>query len=133
MGFERSLLAGLAAALVIGVSGCASVSRLSGFETSAGLPHSVELSDVAFYPQTQDQCGPAALATVLEHAGVVRTLQQLEADVYVPSAKAVFSWRCSVVLGVLAFCLTFCRVSFMLCGAKWRRVIRWWCCKLALG
>ena len=74
MGFERSLLAGLAAALVIGVSGCASVSRLSGFETSAGLPHSVELSDVAFYPQTQDQCGPAALATVLEHAGVVRTL-----------------------------------------------------------
>ena len=76
MGFERSLLAGFAAALVIGVSGCASTSSLSGFETSAGLPVSVELSDVAFYPQTQDQCGPAAVATVLEHAGVARTLQQ---------------------------------------------------------
>ena len=55
MGFERSLLAGLAIALVIGVSGCASVNRLNGFETSAGLPVSVELRDVAFYPQTQDQ------------------------------------------------------------------------------
>lgn len=87
MGFERSLFAGFAAALVIGVSGCASTSSLSGFETSAGLPVSVELSDVAFYPQTQDQCGPAALATVLEHAGVARTLQQLEADVYVPQRQ----------------------------------------------
>ena len=87
MGFERSLLKGLAAVLVICVSGCASVTRLSGFETNARLPVSIELSDVAFYPQTQDQCGPAALATVLESAGVVRTLQQLEAEVYVPQRQ----------------------------------------------
>ncbi len=87
MGFERSLLAGLVAALVISVSGCASVSSWSRSETSAELPASVELSDVAFYPQTQDQCGPAALATVLDHAGIVRSLSQLEADVYVPQRQ----------------------------------------------
>lgn len=53
----------------------------------SGLPADVELSSVAFYPQTQDQCGPAALATVLHHAGVERSLDQLQADVYVPQRQ----------------------------------------------
>jgi len=85
---KRGGLCGLLIAVfVLGLSGCASVLTSNGFAQSSQLPVHVELSDVAFYPQTQDQCGPAALATVLHQAGVERTLQQLEADVYVPQRQ----------------------------------------------
>ena len=87
MGFERRLFSGLAVAVVLSVSGCASAPNLNGFDTSLPLPAAIELTHVAFYPQTQDQCGPAALATVLHHAGVERSLSQLEADVYVPQRQ----------------------------------------------
>lgn len=60
------------------------MSAVNNVAIHSGLPADVELSSVAFYPQTQDQCGPAALATVLHHAGVERSLEQLQADVYVP-------------------------------------------------
>lgn len=40
-----------------------------------------------FHPQDDFQCGPAALATVLEHAGVPRTPQQLVEQVYVPARQ----------------------------------------------
>jgi Flp pilus assembly protein TadD len=78
---------GLVLALALGLSGCASVPSTQSFDTSSQLPAEVELTQVAFYPQTQDQCGPAALATVLHHAGVERSLEQLAADVYVPQRQ----------------------------------------------
>ena len=84
VGSKLSLLHWRLAAIALSLSGCAYVPSLSSLATSSSLPARVELTDVAFYPQTQDQCGPAALATVLQYAGVERTLQQLEADVYVP-------------------------------------------------
>jgi hypothetical protein len=88
VGFKHSLLInGLAVAAVLSISGCASAPSLRGFDARVPLPDSVELTQVAFYSQTEDQCGPAALATVLEHAGVTRTLQQLQADVYVPQRQ----------------------------------------------
>lgn len=87
VGFNRARACGLTAVLVLSLVGCASVPMSNGFAHSSQLPRQVELQDVAFYPQTQDQCGPAALATVLHHAGVERTLQQLEADVYVPQRQ----------------------------------------------
>ncbi len=80
-------IAGLTAAMVLCMSGCASVPSSTPIETALGLPTQVELTHVAFYPQTQDLCGPAALATVLDSAGVKRTLQQLEADVYLPQRE----------------------------------------------
>ncbi|PUE57570.1 hypothetical protein B9Z36_06490 [Limnohabitans sp. Rim8] len=87
VGFNRVRACGLTAALVLSLVGCASVPLSNGFAHSSQLARQVELQDVAFYPQTQDQCGPAALATVLHHAGIERTLQQLEADVYVPQRQ----------------------------------------------
>lgn len=91
VGFKRVLLCGVAAALVLNVSGCASLSvpvpATDSLAISSALPADVELSTVAFYPQTQDQCGPAALATVLHHAGIERSLEQLQADVYVPQRQ----------------------------------------------
>jgi hypothetical protein len=38
-------------------------------QTPAGLPQKFELAQVPFFPQDAYQCGPAALATVLNVAG----------------------------------------------------------------
>lgn len=56
----------------------------------AGAKGQVELADVPFYPQSDYQCGPAALATVLVHSGVQTTPAALEPQVYVPGRKGSF-------------------------------------------
>jgi len=76
--------------MALSLLGCTSLPAVRHVEQVDALPVQVELSQIAFYPQTLDQCGPAALATVLEHAGVMRTLPQLEADVYVPQRQGSF-------------------------------------------
>lgn len=48
------------------------------------LPQQVELIEVPFHPQEAYQCGPAALATILGHAGSQRTPAELKDEVYVP-------------------------------------------------
>ncbi len=46
-----------------------------------------ELSDVPFHPQSRYQCGPAALATVLEHSGVAVTPEALVPRIYMPARQ----------------------------------------------
>ncbi|MEO8299510.1 MAG: PA2778 family cysteine peptidase [Burkholderiales bacterium] len=53
----------------------------------ADLPAVVEHSDVPFYPQTRDHCGPAALATVLRHVGFSATPEQLSDTVFLPARE----------------------------------------------
>lgn len=53
----------------------------------AGLPQRVELKSVPFFPQTEYQCGPAALATALAAAGVKVTPEDLVSQVYLPERK----------------------------------------------
>jgi tetratricopeptide (TPR) repeat protein len=81
---------GLRALLVaaVSLSGCASLPH-PGYEPAlpAALPRRVELVAVPFHPQQDYQCGPAALATVLGHAGVARTPQQLVDEVYLPQRQ----------------------------------------------
>lgn len=43
-----------------------------------------ELTSVPFFPQTELQCGPAALATVLVHGGIAVTPEQLTPEVFLP-------------------------------------------------
>jgi tetratricopeptide (TPR) repeat protein len=76
----------LAAALLL--AGCATpqVSALLA-QPPAGLPPRVELAAVPFYPQEDYQCGPAALATALAHAGVTVTPEELVPQVYLPARK----------------------------------------------
>jgi len=45
----------------------------------------VNLDAVQFFPQEDYQCGPAALATVLDFAGVAVSPEQLVEQVYIPS------------------------------------------------
>jgi tetratricopeptide (TPR) repeat protein len=53
----------------------------------AGLPARVELADTPFFPQTRYQCGPAALATVLNARGVTIAPDELVPQVYLPGRE----------------------------------------------
>jgi hypothetical protein len=76
--------------LALGLSGCASL-----FPQTAALrdglppdlPQSAELKSVPFFAQTEYQCGPAALATVLDAAGAKVTPEELVPQVYLPERK----------------------------------------------
>ena len=56
-------------------------------ESRPDIPPQVELTKVPFFPQTEYQCGPAALATVLADAGVKVTPEDLVSQVYIPERK----------------------------------------------
>jgi tetratricopeptide (TPR) repeat protein len=64
---------------------------LVGCQTASVGPrlegHTVELSSVPFIAQDTDQCGPAALATVLSYAGAPTDLAEARAAVYLPGRK----------------------------------------------
>ena len=47
--------------------------------------HNVELTETPFYAQSTDQCGPAALTTVLDASGVGVSLSTISERVYVPA------------------------------------------------
>jgi len=72
------------------LSGCASLvpqTRELARGVPQGLPERVELTQVPFFPQSEYQCGPAALATVLAAAGARVTADELVPQVYLPSRK----------------------------------------------
>ncbi|HCD05301.1 MAG TPA: bacteriocin/lantibiotic ABC transporter, partial [Methylophaga sp.] len=50
-------------------------------------PRMVELEDVPFFPQTQYQCGPAALATVMQYRGIDILPDTLTEQVYIPEKQ----------------------------------------------
>ena len=76
---RRSKLAPLAAALAL--FGCAGAPQLPQGIAVA------ELTGVPFFPQTEYQCGPAALATLLKHAGADVDADALVPEVYTPGLR----------------------------------------------
>jgi tetratricopeptide (TPR) repeat protein len=66
------------------LAGCAHQAPLTG-ERLAGLPPRVELTGTPFFPQERYQCGPAALATVLNVRGAAVTPEALVPQVYLPA------------------------------------------------
>lgn len=50
-------------------------------------PRQVELTDVPFFPQTEYQCGPAALATVMQYRGIAIEPEALTEQVYIPEKQ----------------------------------------------
>lgn len=52
---------------------------------------SIELQTVPFFAQDTHQCGPAALATMLQNTGIKVLPEQLTKEVYVPKRKGSFS------------------------------------------
>jgi len=80
----RLLVGALCCAALL--AGCAHQPSLTaaGF---AELPPRVELADTPFFPQERYQCGPAALATVLNVRGVAVTPDELAPQVYLPARE----------------------------------------------
>lgn len=79
-------LRGLGVLLLTGwLAGCASQPALP--PQAQRLPERVELSEVPFFPQAEYQCGPAALATMLNQRGVVTTPGLLKDRVFLPGRE----------------------------------------------
>jgi tetratricopeptide (TPR) repeat protein len=93
------------------VTGCASLFPQTA-QLRNGLPDSlppkVELKEVPFFPQTEYQCGPAALATVLAASGERVTPEELVSQVYIPERKG------SLQVEMLAAARRHGRVSYQL-------------------
>lgn len=74
----------------------------------SGVPHTVELSSVPFFPQEDYQCGPAALATLLTHSGMPVTPDALVSQVFLPGRQG------SLQIEMLAAPRRYGRVSYPL-------------------
>lgn len=76
-------------ACLLCLHGCSSAhqSRQALNNMPADLPPAVELSQTPFNPQTEHQCGPAALATVLQAHHVDITPEMLSSQLYIPGRK----------------------------------------------
>jgi hypothetical protein len=80
---------GIFSLLLIAVllTGCATPQTRQLLASSTPLPRTVELTEIPFFPQEEYQCGPAALATVLNNAGVNITPDELTPQVYLPKRQ----------------------------------------------
>ena len=80
----------LLAATVLLLAGCGSlIPQTVALRTDwpAGVPRQVELAQVPFFPQDEYQCGPAALAMVMDHRGARVSPEALVDEVWLPSRK----------------------------------------------
>ncbi|HSV35724.1 MAG TPA: PA2778 family cysteine peptidase [Ramlibacter sp.] len=73
-----------------------------------GVPETVVLGSVPFFPQEDYQCGPAALATVLAYSGVAVTPEPLVSQVFLPARQG------SLQIEMLAAPRRYDRVAYQL-------------------
>lgn len=72
---------------LLATSGCATRGPTLADHLQAGSSNRVELSSTPFFPQRDYQCGPAALATVLQSSGARTQPDDLIAEVYLPGRR----------------------------------------------
>ena len=82
------LLTGLGPILGLLVLGCASVDL---GPTGSAQPRSHQVADVPFIAQSARQCGPAALAMALQHAGLALTEADVAPAVFTPDRRGSFA------------------------------------------
>lgn len=102
-----ALIASLIAGLLI-LNGCASTPQSRQIQTQGlgSQPASIELTDTPFYPQTRYQCGPAALATVLQAHDVHASPEVLSTQIYLPEREGSLQIEMTVAArrhGMLAY------------------------------
>lgn len=81
---QLRLLYVLSIASVLFLAGCAGKSSLP---LDIKAINEIELSETTFYPQQKYQCGPAALAALLNSSGVDVHPEQLIPQLYIPGKK----------------------------------------------
>lgn len=94
--------------LVTLLPGCSTTRQASDLlqQPPEQLPAVVELDDTPFNPQQRYQCGPAALATVLQTNGIQVSAQDLVDAVYIPALKGSLPQEISATarrFGLLAY------------------------------
>ena len=83
----RGFLAGAFLAATLAAGGCSINPQLRVAEALPAGTGALLLGDVPFHPQTEYQCGPAALAGVLGASGVAITPEALVPQVYLPERE----------------------------------------------
>jgi tetratricopeptide (TPR) repeat protein len=69
------------------LTSCATLQTETLLQTENSYPKQVELTDVPFFAQKQYQCGPAALAMLLQHVDKTITPDELVPQIYLPERK----------------------------------------------
>ena len=78
--------------MIVFLSGCATPPQSKTIlENSPAKSNKVLLSEVPFWPQTRYQCGPAALATVLNTTNLKVQPKQLISQLYIPKKKGALT------------------------------------------
>lgn len=86
----RNLFPALLCILLFLLSGCVAAPQYQRLKLATplpGLPGAQELDWVPFNPQSKFQCGPAALATVLQANAIAVTADDLTDRVYIPDRR----------------------------------------------
>lgn len=73
--------------ILLSLTGCAVPTAVFHGSMPDGFPSQYRIAAVPFFAQTDDQCGPAALAMVLQYSGVPATARELQEAVYTPGRK----------------------------------------------
>ena len=86
---RRTVLLGALSAATLAGCGTLGAPQTAALNAAApaGLPLRAELVATPFFPQTRFHCGPAALATVLEHAGLRANPEALADAVFLPARE----------------------------------------------
>ena len=80
-----------AVCFALSMAGCISANQFPTGEERPLSPNALYVKQVPFYPQTQYQCGPASLATVLNYWGRHVTPEQIAQEIYRPGMKGTLS------------------------------------------
>ncbi|MDX1572408.1 MAG: PA2778 family cysteine peptidase [Methylophaga sp.] len=73
--------------VVLFLSACSHTPQTKALSASSFADAAKELESVPFYPQTQYQCGPAALATVMQYRDVDIQPEELVDKIYIPEKR----------------------------------------------
>jgi tetratricopeptide (TPR) repeat protein len=73
--------------LTLSLAACTPAQTARVLKTAPAFPQPVEITATPFHPQEEYQCGPAALATLLNHSGVEVTPEALTEQVYLPARE----------------------------------------------
>ena len=87
----RRACAVAAVCFALSMAGCVSADQFLTGEERPLSPNALYVKQVPFYPQTQYQCGPASLATVLNYWGRHVTPEQIAQAIYRPGMKGTLS------------------------------------------
>ena len=87
----RRARAVVAVCFALSMVGCVTAEQFLTGEERPLSPNARYVKQVPFYPQTQYQCGPASLATVLNYWGRHVTPEQIAQEIYRPGMKGTLS------------------------------------------